>query len=204
MYERVLHEAVEELKQEEFKQLFETQPQPSRITHPAHSETVVESDIEALIPNIYIESGSERLDIYRRVYHATEETGLQTIRDELRDRFGEYPVEVENLFALVGLRLTASRAGFPKVSLRGTTLILTLPDETSEWFYGADGQSDTPFQDIIRTIQKEPGNIRMKHEGKTITLECKLRHSTGAATRIAEAVERMNSLRAARDSEQSL
>ena len=186
MYERVLREAVDELKQEEFQDIFDKQSE-SHIPHPTSIETVVESDIEALIPDIYIESSSERLDIYRRVYRASNENELQEIRNELRDRFGEYPEEVDNLFGLVELRLAASRARYPKISLRGETLTVMLPDETNEWFYGKEGDSTAPFQKIVVMIQKDAKNIRLKQEGKTLSVQFKQPTVEGTKKRLEEA-----------------
>ncbi|MBI1803289.1 MAG: transcription-repair coupling factor [Ignavibacteriae bacterium] len=194
MYERVLREAVDELKQEEFQDIFQKQP-ASRIAHLASVETVIESDIEALIPDVYIQSDSERLDVYRRIYRATNESELQEIRNELSDRFGEYPEEVENLFGLVELRLVVLEMGFPKVSLRGEMLTVNLPDETNEWFYGKDGDDGTaPFQKIVEKIQKDPKNIRLKQEGKVLTVQFTQPPGDGTKKRLEEARKRIDEM----------
>jgi len=204
MYERVLREAVDELKQEEFKGLFEAPQRTSPIAHPTSIETIVDSDIEALIPDVYIHSDAERLDVYRRIYRATTEDELQEIRKELADRFGEYPVEVENLFGLVGLRLAGSCAGFPKISLRAGMLTVTLPDESNEWFYGKEGSTDAPFQRIVEVIQTDSRNIRLKQEGKTLMVQF-LRHlSNHTAERIGEAMGMTKSLQPPDGSGESL
>jgi transcription-repair coupling factor (superfamily II helicase) len=141
-------------------------------------ETVIDADIEALIPDFYIESDTERLDIYRRLYKTIQEEELVSMREELKDRFGEYPEEVENLFQLVELRLLVSRAGFPKVSLKENVLTITLPDESNKQFYGlpADQAGETnddnsPFQRLMKKIAHEKKkDVQMKQVGKDLQL----------------------------------
>jgi transcription-repair coupling factor (superfamily II helicase) len=180
MYERVVREAVEELKQEEFKEVFQKDTVKFPIRDLKFAEAVIESDIEALIPDFYVESDSERLDIYRRLYRAVSEEELVSMRGELHDRFGEYPEEVEHLFILVELRMSASRAGFKKISLKGKQLSITLPDASDERFYGSptgsetaeDGDKTAPFQQLMKKIGNgEIKNVHLKQVGKELTLQ---------------------------------
>ncbi len=168
MYERVLREAVDELKREEFTSLFQPPQDRPPTTSP---EVVLESDIEAIIPDFYIESDMERLDIYRRLYRATSLQDLQSMREELRDRFGDYPQEVEHLFRLDELRLLAAPASLRKISIQGTSCTLTLPHETDEAFYGASGDADSPFQKLVRLIVvPEQRRAKLRQEGKNLNL----------------------------------
>lgn len=180
MYERVVREAVEELKQEEFNEVFQKDISKLPIRDSKLVETVIESDIEALIPDFYVESNSERLEIYRRLYRAVSDDELAAMRGELRDRFGEYPEEVEHLFLLVELRMAASRAGFQKVSLKEKQLSITLPDASNERFYGSptgsdmagDGNEAAPFQQLMKKIASgEIRNVRLKQVEKELTLQ---------------------------------
>jgi transcription-repair coupling factor (superfamily II helicase) len=184
MYERVVREAVEELKEEEFKEVFENQKVKGAGVRT--SEAIVESDIEALIPDFYVEADAERLDIYRRLYRARTEEELGAMREELQDRFGEYPAEVENLFRLVELRLGASKGGYRKVALRGGTLTLTLPPESEDWFYGQDGDTSAPFQKIAKDISHKKG-AQVKQIGKELVLEIKVASEGRPDARFEEA-----------------
>jgi transcription-repair coupling factor (superfamily II helicase) len=185
MYERIVREAVEEIKQEEFKDVFNKGSLPAAV---GATETVVESDIEALIPDFYVEADSERLDIYRRLYRASEAEELRSMRDELRDRFGEYPAEVENLFRLVELRLAASKAGYPKISVRGGLLTLTLPDASSERFYGKSGDTTAPFQRIMEEISRDKKKrAQLRQFGKELALEFPLQEAQDVNKRLEEA-----------------
>ena len=181
MYERILREAVEEVKREEFKDAFRTMQQPLM-------ETVVDADIDALIPDFYIESDTERLDVYRRLYRAVSDEELQKILTELRDRFGEYPEEVENLAAIVSLRSAVSHLGFPKVSLRSGMLTLTLPDQSDQSFYGAVDNQDAPFQRMMKcTAQEKRADLRFEQAGQVLTVRIVLAKTDGARQRLSEA-----------------
>ncbi len=192
MYERIVREAVEELKREEFKELLEQQEGGGQISARSPVETVIESDIEALIPDFYIESDTERLDIYRRLYRMTTEDELKMMRGELQDRFGEYPEEVENLFQLVQLRLKASEAGLAKVSLKEDVLTIVLPGETDQAFYGTPGNDHSPFQLIMKRIADGTlKDVRLKEIKKELMLEVRLKAADNASDRLEAARRKM-------------
>ncbi|MBI4548728.1 MAG: transcription-repair coupling factor [Ignavibacteriae bacterium] len=184
MYERIVREAVEELKQEEFKEMFQDQQLTS---HPISVGAAIESDVEALLPEFYIESDSERLDIYRRLYRAANEEELTAMREELNDRFGEYPEGVENLFQLVELRMLASRAGFLKLSLKSDTLTITFPDASDTAFYGTVDSPDAPFQRLMKKITVDDQDLaRLQQNGKELTLRFTLPKTDGVIERLEE------------------
>ena len=135
MYQRVVEEAVAELKEEEFNELVEKKIGDGKKTK---VETVIETDIEALIPDIYIEHDAERLDIYRRLYRCESLEDINMMRAELKDRFGEYPEEVEHLFQQIELKVIAAKIGFIKVELDGDVLTLHFPPPEEKTFYEGD------------------------------------------------------------------
>jgi transcription-repair coupling factor (superfamily II helicase) len=171
MYERVVRETVEELKQQEFSEIFAGK-QSLSVKQPRLIDTIIDADVEALIPDFYIESDSERLDIYRRLYKAITEEELKGMRVELHDRFGEYPEEVENLFQLVEMRLFASQAGFPKVSIKGRMLSISLPPDTNEQFYGKDANAESTFQKIMKNIsEKKIKDVQLRQVGRELMIQ---------------------------------
>ncbi|MBI5021378.1 MAG: transcription-repair coupling factor [Ignavibacteriales bacterium] len=187
MYERIVRETVDELKQEEFSDVFKAEEPTSHIPHPQSVESIVDADIDALIPDFYIENDAERLDIYRRLYQATSDEELKSMREELKDRFGESPEEVENLIQLVEVRLLASRAGFPKIMIKEQTLAITLPNETNKQFYGEIGDANSPFQRLIKKIANEKRkDIRLKQNEKELTLQFNLEAIKEPGKRINE------------------
>jgi transcription-repair coupling factor (superfamily II helicase) len=193
MYERILRESVEELKEEEFKELF-AKPAPG-VTGTVSREPVIDADVDALIPEFYVESDTERLDIYRRLYKATSRDELDVLREELNDRFGEYPQEVEHLFLLVELRLLATRAALQRISLNENLISITLPEERNEAFYGKEGAQDSPFQRVMNNIMtRRPEGVQLKQEGTTLVLQFLRPVKKGVRERLAEAKERIEEI----------
>ncbi len=174
-YERVIMEAVAEIKRDEFGELF-VPGSDGTAGAPPPVETVVDADVEALIPDLYIESDTERLDLYRRLYRTASEEELNAMKGELSDRFGEYPPEVGNLFMIIGIKQLASRARIRKVSLSGDTLTFTLPEQSDTVFYGApDGSggasAGSPFQRLMERVAAEkPGTVRLKEQNTKLML----------------------------------
>jgi transcription-repair coupling factor (superfamily II helicase) len=181
MYQRVVEEAIAELKEEEFKELVEGEKgEWKRKT----VETVIETDIEALIPDIYIEHDSERLDIYRRLYRCVSHEEVHVMRGELQDRFGEYPEEVEHLFRLVELKITAARIGFTKVELSGELLLLHFPPPEEKEFYDGD---DAPFQKIMGRIHElKQFQPHLKQVSKQLKLAIRIKSSDNQKDRFEE------------------
>ncbi|MBN1397264.1 MAG: transcription-repair coupling factor [Bacteroidetes bacterium] len=181
MYQRIVEEAVAELKDEEFKDLVGAEKGEGKRKS---AETIIETDIEALIPDIYIEHDSERLDIYRRLYRCVSHEEVYTMRTELQDRFGEYPEEVEHLFRLVELKLKASKVGFIKVELTGEQLLLHFPSPEENEFY--DGE-DSRFQKIAaRMHELTQFNPRLKQDGKQLKLIARIKQEGEPKDRIAQ------------------
>lgn len=170
MYQRVVEEAVAELKEEEFNDLVEKKIGDGE---KKKTETVIETDIEALIPDIYIEHDAERLDIYRRLYRCESLEDISMMRAELKDRFGEYPEEVEYLFQQIELKVIAAKIGFIKVELDGDVLVLHFPPPEEKTFYE---DKDAPFQKIIEHIQElKPFHPRLNQDNKQLKLTARIK-----------------------------
>ncbi len=195
MYERIVQEAVAELKQEEFTETFAAKSPAGDVRNRQSAEAVIESDVEALIPDFYIESDTERLDIYRRLYKATSAEDVGSIREELKDRFGEYPEEVESLLDLIDLRQIATRAGFQKVELKGDSLIITLPDKSNTRFYGDHDDPTSPFQQMMKTIAGEvKKDMQLQQSDDILKLRFNQPQSDGTKNRLGEAKRCLESI----------
>jgi transcription-repair coupling factor (superfamily II helicase) len=189
MYQRTVAEAVAELKEQEFDRLFQGQKAQ---TGPTGAETTIDTDVEAYIPDIFIESDSERLDFYRRLYSVTSVDEIQA----MRDGFGEYPEEVENLFGVMELKTIASQTGFTKVELLGDQLSLFLPSPEEKRFYESDDGSIPPFQDIMaRMAEVRRYRAHLKQDGKQLKLLATLPTSSEAQALLTAARELLTSLR---------
>jgi transcription-repair coupling factor (superfamily II helicase) len=161
-YTRMLDATIRELKEQEFKDLFQHEQHEGR----AAMETIVEVEIEAFIPLSYIENDNERLEIYRRIYALTSDEQLAEMGEELKDRFGQPPTEVQNLFNAVRVRLAAVKIGFTKVWIGRASVDIEFPPESAAAFYEANG-----FQTLMTEISNWKGrNVLLKQDDKALRL----------------------------------
>src|SRR5450631_4044493 len=119
MYQKILDEAIRELKRTEFRELFkaEIQQQDDFV-----SDCTIDTDLEILIPDEYVESITERLSLYSRLDNCDTENDLMDFHNEIIDRFGAIPSQVEDLFTTVRCRKLAVDLGFEKMILKDNTL----------------------------------------------------------------------------------
>jgi transcription-repair coupling factor (superfamily II helicase) len=122
MYHKILDEAVQELKENEFRSLFETNL--NQVAETLKVDCQIETDLRILIPETYIQSISERLALYTRLDEIEEENGLNEFIQEIQDRFGEMPLEVKDLTELVRIRWKAQVLGIEKILLKSNILKL--------------------------------------------------------------------------------
>ena len=161
-YTRILEEAVQELKAEEFQGLLKEDVRRGERL----GDTVVEPEFEALIPGEYISGETERLAVYRRLYGLTTFAQLDELAAELRDRFGKLPWQAENLLGVVRLRLWAARAGFKKVAISESAMQIEFPQETNTAFYESES-----FQRMMQTISRMRKNgVELRQQGSSLKL----------------------------------
>jgi transcription-repair coupling factor (superfamily II helicase) len=182
MYQRVVEEAVAELREEEFASPT-TAARSSIGTR--QSEISVETDIEAFIPDFYIESDAERLDLYRRLYALTAREEIEAMRAEMQDRFGEYPEEVEHMFLQIELKTAAAGAGFTKIELSEQRVTMTLPPDNNRSYY--DGEN-SPFQQLMEHLPRlQSVRLHLTQEGKQLKLVGTLARSGSERERLKAA-----------------
>jgi len=162
MYQKILDEAIRELKRTDFKELFkeEIAKQDDFV-----QDCTIDTDLEILIPDEYVESITERLSLYQRLDNCETEEELIAMKQELGDRFGPVPQQVEDLFITVRCRKLAVDLGFDKMSLKDDTLrcfFINRPD--SPYF-----ESET-FQKIIQFLQTGTNKGKLKQTGKLFLL----------------------------------
>jgi transcription-repair coupling factor (superfamily II helicase) len=162
MYQKILEEAIRELKRTSFKELFkeEISKQDDFV-----SDCTIDTDLEILIPDSYVESIAERLSLYTRLDNCENEEELQHFHQELIDRFGPVPPQVDDLFTTVRCRWMAVQLGFEKMALKENTLrcyFINRPD--SPYF-----ESDL-FKHILGFLQTGTNKARLKQTGKMFLL----------------------------------
>ena len=162
MYQKVLDEAIRELKRTQFKDVFkeEISKQDDFV-----QDCTIDTDLEILIPDSYVENITERLSLYSRLDNSDSEEELLKMEEELKDRFGELPSPVKDLFITVRCRKLAVQLGFEKMSLKGDTLrcfFINRPD--SPYF-----ESDL-FNSILNYLQTGTNKAKLKQVGKMFLL----------------------------------
>jgi len=135
-YQRILEEAVRELKQGEFKDVFADQ---LKDVSDFVREVNIETDTEMLIPTLYVESTAERLRLYQQLDSLETEEELANFAEALVDRFGKIPPEVEELFEGLRLRWLCRRLGFERLILKNNKLMLFFIENPQSLYYESDG-----------------------------------------------------------------
>lgn len=168
MYQKILEEAVNELKEEEFPELFEEERELKEREQSYVEDTQVETDLDIFIPERYLPSVPERLKFYNRIAAAVDESEMRVISRELIDRFGPIPPQVMGLFDTVRIRLLGRHLGFEKVVLKGDTLRLYFPSNKESKFY-----SSSLFPVLLSWVQRNANRARFKESPKYLSMVVK-------------------------------
>nr|WP_230687760.1 transcription-repair coupling factor [Hymenobacter ruricola] len=160
-YHRILDEAVTELKETEFRDLFlgdSNQRLQAAAGAGRSRECNVETDQQVLIPEKYVSNVSERLQLYAKLDRAQKPEELQKLLTSMTDRFGPLPSEVEQLADIVRLRWQACKVGFTKITLKRDTLkgYLAADDDHKAYFQGEQ------FGTILNYVQTHPRTAKLK------------------------------------------
>ncbi len=186
-YQKILKEAVQELKEDEFKSMFapgenaETLPRD----HKYVTDCQIETDFEVLLPEDYIESVSERIRIYRKLDSIETEAGLLQFEAEMEDRFGALPPQVDGMMEVVRLRWIAMKTGFQRVIIKNDRFLGYFPKDQESVFY----QSPV-FAGFINHMQENPGGFDLKEDKGKLRLKIKpvrsLKHIRGFLEKLHE------------------
>ncbi len=177
-YKRILDEALLELREDEFNEAWrnvhshpeskETKPaEETQLPEDFHfvSDCVIDTDLEVLIPDDYIENIAERLQIYRELDSMSDEAEIAQFEANLTDRFGKLPKSVYELFNIVRLRRIALRLAIDKIVLKRDKMIAYFTEKQNSIFY------DSPtFGKVIGYVQQNPKRCQMKDLSSRLTL----------------------------------
>jgi len=162
MYQRILDEAIMELKESDFKGLYDEKI-------PVHQEFVreclIETDLEIMLPDHYVTNITERLSLYKELDSINAEEDLLKFQEKLIDRFGPVPQKTQELLNTIRLRRMARSLGFEKISLRNGLLTATFITNKESPFY----QSNI-FSVVLQFIQRYHKNCRMKEVNDKLSL----------------------------------
>lgn len=170
-YHKILDDAIQELKESDFKDLFAVElAEKARLIV---QDCVIETDLEILIPDNYVNNTSERLQLYSRLDNIKNEDQLEAFASEIKDRFGPIPASVQELINSVRLRWYGEKLGFEKLTLKGDRLRAYFITNNDEYF-----KSDV-FGQILNFV-------------KSHSRQCKMRETAGKATLIVENITTVN------------
>jgi transcription-repair coupling factor (superfamily II helicase) len=162
MYQKILDEAIRELKRSSFKEVFreEISRQDDFV-----SDCTIDTDLEILIPDAYVESITERLSLYTRLDNCENEEELQEFYRELADRFGPVPKSVEDLFTTLRCRKLAVDLGFEKMSLKNETLRCYFINRNDSPYF-----ESAIFKNLLQYLQTGTNKARLKQVAKNFLL----------------------------------
>ncbi|MCM1520054.1 MAG: transcription-repair coupling factor [Lachnoclostridium sp.] len=152
-YQKILREAVTELRTEEFPDIETDASQETEYV----ADCVIESDMELLLPADYVPTESERIALYQELDGIERETDLQAFRDRLIDRFGEIPAVTAELIRIPRLRRLARRLGIEKVSLKQGYMYLYFVDKTNKAYY-----QSPMFGRLLNYLQQNPRRCKIR------------------------------------------
>jgi len=179
MYQKILDEALAELKETEFQDLFAKEKERQDFVR----ECQLETDLEIFIPAGYVANAVERLNLYKELDGIKTEEALLAFRQKLQDRFGPLPAATEDLLDALRLRWTAQQLGFEKLILKFNKMTGVFTGNEESGFFGSE-----IFGKIIETIKSHPDCCEIKEKKEKLTLIFE------KVTSVKTALERLSAL----------
>tara|TARA_A100000171_G_scaffold52879_2_gene73959 strand:- start:4352 stop:7699 length:3348 start_codon:yes stop_codon:yes gene_type:complete len=157
-YQKILAEAIEELKEKEFKDLY-TETDKEFKNRKFVKEVVIDTDFELLFPDDYVNNITERLNLYTKLNELKTEPELQKFEKELLDRFGELPEEVEDLLNSVRIKWMAIAMGLERVVMKkGRFIGYFISDQQSDFY------QSPAFSKMLQFVQTHSQTVKMKEK----------------------------------------
>jgi len=160
MYQKILDEALSELKEQDFGELFKDLP-----SRPVVKDCVIETDMEILIPDAYVTNITERLNLYKELDSIEADKGLEEFRARLADRFGHIPPQTDELLQTIRLRKVAKIIGFEKLILRKGRMNAYFPSNPDSTYYNSGA-----FSSILEIVKDPLRGLKLKQEGSKLFL----------------------------------
>lgn len=160
MYHKILDEAIQELKSDEFKDLFKDEKERPFVTF-----TQIDTDLELYIPDDYVTNITERYNLYTELSKLDSESQLEAFETSLKDRFGNVPRPVKTMLSVLKLQWVAKRLGFEKLSFKkGVLRGYFIADKQSHFFDSA------MFHKILNFAQAHPRMCNLKEVKNTLRI----------------------------------
>ena len=154
-YQKILNEAIDELKETEFKDLYDDDGKEKEYV----KDITIDSDFELLFPDDYVNNIAERLNLYTKLNDIKTEAELATFESDIRDRFGELPTQVADLMDSVRIKWVATKMGLEKVVMKQNKLIGYFITDQKSGFYQSPN-----FTRVLQFVQSHPQACKMKEK----------------------------------------
>ena len=156
-YQKIMNEAIEELKENEFKELY--QEENDIETKEFVKDLQIDTDFELLFPDDYINSVNERLNLYNELGNVKDEEGLLAYEQKLIDRFGPLPKEAQALLNSIRIKWIATRLGIEKLIMKQDKMIgYFVGDQQSDYYQSAR------FHKVLQFVQQNGNLCKMKEK----------------------------------------
>jgi transcription-repair coupling factor (superfamily II helicase) len=184
-YQKILTEAVLELKNEEFSDLYKDENAVDTGENYVN-DTNVESDLELLFPASYIPNDSERILLYKELDSMEKESDIEQFRLKLQDRFGKIPQRGEELIRIVRLRRLAKKSGIEKISLKAGKMTLFLISQSDSAYYQSEA-----FDKLLKFVQKNYKRTQLKERNNRRSVVVSDINSVEKAVKVLEEISNM-------------
>ncbi|MCV6630262.1 MAG: transcription-repair coupling factor [Flavobacteriaceae bacterium] len=155
-YQKILKEAIAELKENEFSDLYE---QPKEDVKVFVKDTQIDSDFELLYPDDYINNIAERLNLYNELSELKDLEALEAYKGRIKDRFGPLPTQAADLLKSVEIKWMAAKMGLERIVVKnGKCIGYFVADQQSAFYQSA------AFTNILMTVQKQPKIATLKEK----------------------------------------
>ena len=161
-YQKILNEAIEELKKEKFEKLFKKQDKLYV------QDCKLDTDLEVLIPDNYVSNISERLNLYKELNNFTKEEEITYFTERLIDRFGAIPEELNSLLNAVRLKWVAKKIGFERIILKKNKMIAYLPSDKKSLYY-----TSRSFKCILNYLKNNFDKCKMIEKKEKLSIKIK-------------------------------
>ncbi len=159
-YRKILTEAVQELRKDEFADLYKEEVEEKAREQDYVGDVLVESDLELMFPVMYIPNDAERVAIYRELDNMETETEIMDFMKRLEDRFGKIPPQGKELIRIVRLRRLAKSLGIEKIVLKNEQMILNLISDAESPYYNSPA-----FDKLLWFVQIHARQCRLREIG---------------------------------------
>lgn len=186
-YQKIMQEALEELQHdEEFEDLFENEEDRKKLFK-STKEVNIDTDLELMLPDSYVQSIEERLNLYQKLADIQNSADLHQLEIELIDRFGALPDEAVNLLKSVELKWIAANIGFDKIVVKNGVFLGYFPANPQDKFYQSE-----QFKHIISYLSKNPTDATLKEkttkEGTQLMMRKENVHNIEAVNSVLERI----------------